>query len=227
MMAVSDVDIEPAVSGPRASYHHGDLRNGFIGAGLALVAERGVHGFSLREAARALGVSPSAAYRHFADKESLLEAIADDGNRCIAEAMTQAGSAARAGASGPQAAIAELWAYARAMVDFALANPAYFRVMGSCKGRRDGDGRETPSPALLARDAFGELIAAGVMRADDMSRALIATWAGVFGLSTLLIESTTAGARDAASYVSALDAVLRTAFLGLGVPADMLPPIAG
>src|SRR3954463_16519766 len=117
---------------PRGTYHHGDLRNGFMEAALLLVGERGVHGFSLRQAARGLGVSPSAAYRHFADKEALLGAVAAEGSARMATAMREAGD----GASLPgdmhgTAIVARLWAYAGAMIEFAVANPAYFRVMAA------------------------------------------------------------------------------------------------
>ena len=68
----------------RPTYHHGDLRNSLIRAALVLVAERGVEGFSLREAARTVGVSASACYRHFADREELLAAVAHEGITTLA-----------------------------------------------------------------------------------------------------------------------------------------------
>ena len=52
----------------RESYHHGDLRNALIDAGLGLLREVGTDQFSLRDAAKAVGVSPNATYRHFENK---------------------------------------------------------------------------------------------------------------------------------------------------------------
>src|SRR3954468_5563284 len=101
-----------ASTAPRATYHHGDLRNAFVRAALGLVSTRGVHAFSLREAAREIGVSPSAAYRHFTDKEALLDAVASDGMERLADEMQRAGHAARHGREGPCAMLAALWAYA-------------------------------------------------------------------------------------------------------------------
>ncbi|HEY6106105.1 MAG TPA: helix-turn-helix domain-containing protein, partial [Anaeromyxobacteraceae bacterium] len=69
----------PARAPMRVSYHHGDLRHALVEAAVRLVAERGVQGFSLREAAREVSVSPAAAYRHFEDKAALLGAVALDG----------------------------------------------------------------------------------------------------------------------------------------------------
>jgi AcrR family transcriptional regulator len=60
----------------RASYHHGDLPAALVEAALALIEENGVHGFSVAEAARRTGVSISAPYRHFADRDELLAACA-------------------------------------------------------------------------------------------------------------------------------------------------------
>ena len=77
----------------RPTYHHGDLRNSLIRAALALVAERGVEGFSLREAARTVGVSASACYRHFSDREELLAAVAHEGLDTLAEEMRAAAAA--------------------------------------------------------------------------------------------------------------------------------------
>ena len=96
----------------RPTYHHGDLRNSLIQAALALVAERGVEGFSLREAARTVGVSPSACYRHFADREELLAAVAHEGLDTLAEEMRVA-AAAYQGAS-PFDAVRRFWVVQRA-----------------------------------------------------------------------------------------------------------------
>src|SRR3954463_13549124 len=111
----------------RPTYHHGDLRNSLIQAALTLVAERGVEGFSLREAARVVGVSPSACYRHFADREELLAAVAHEGLHTLAEQMRLA-AAAHGGASAFDA-VCRFWAYSEAYLHFALEHPAHFRVM--------------------------------------------------------------------------------------------------
>lgn len=65
--------------GSTVSYHHGDLRNALVSAGVELLAEQGVEALSLREVARRAGVSHAAPYRHFSDKQALLTAIAEQG----------------------------------------------------------------------------------------------------------------------------------------------------
>jgi AcrR family transcriptional regulator len=220
---VSSVNIDGSTTpSARTGYHHGDARNAFLRAALGLVEARGVDGFSLREAARVVGVSPSAAYRHFADKQALLTALAEEGDARMTAAMRGGGAEARAGRDGVEAVIAELWAYARAIVEFALATPAYLRVMSACKRSADEGGSRMAGPALLALQGFDELIAMGAMRAEDRDRALLAGWAGVFGLAWMTLEGTSLG--DSPEFREAsLDAVLRTMFLGLGIDAAALP----
>lgn len=60
----------------RKGYHHGGLREAMVDATVELIAERGLHGFSISEAARRVGVTSAAPYRHFADRDELLAAAA-------------------------------------------------------------------------------------------------------------------------------------------------------
>jgi AcrR family transcriptional regulator len=57
-------------------YHHGDLRSALVDAAIGVIAERGVRDFSMAEASRRLGVTTAAPYRHFADRDELLAAVA-------------------------------------------------------------------------------------------------------------------------------------------------------
>lgn len=65
----------------QVNYHHGDLRNSLVSVGINMLNDRGVAGISLREIARNIGVGHNAPYRHFRNKQQLLEAIAEDGFR--------------------------------------------------------------------------------------------------------------------------------------------------
>jgi AcrR family transcriptional regulator len=71
----------------KRSYHHGDLRQALIEAGLTLLDVRAADALSLREVARAVGVSATAVYRHFPDKGALLDALAAEGLRKLADAQ--------------------------------------------------------------------------------------------------------------------------------------------
>ena len=206
----------------RPTYHHGDLRNSLIRAALALVAERGVEGFSLREAARTVGVSASACYRHFEDREELLAAVAHEGLDALAEEMRVAAEPHQ-GAS-PFDAVNRFWDYAAAYLHFALAHPAHFRVMHAVpKSEHSRDLMLPRTPAVLAQTAMEGLVAAGVVAPEAAGRALLAIWTSVHGLAQLAVAGQLP-LDDQLTLEAALDAVLRTAMLGAGVDVALLPP---
>ena len=103
--------------------HHGDLRNVLLSAALELVAESGPRGFSVAEAARRAGVSSAAPYKHFADRDALLAALAVQGyaeqERRFAAALSEA----------PADVVDRLVAVARAYVSFAAQERALFDVV--------------------------------------------------------------------------------------------------
>ena len=77
-----------------SAYHHGDLRQALVDAALAAIAEVGLEGLNLRDLARRLGVSPAAPYRHFADKDALVRAVAADIAHRYAAVLAQAAAEA-------------------------------------------------------------------------------------------------------------------------------------
>jgi AcrR family transcriptional regulator len=206
----------------RPTYHHGDLRNSLIRAALVLVAERGVEGFSLREAARTVGVSASACYRHFADREELLAAVAHEGIDTLAEKMRTA-AAAHDGDSAFDA-VCRFWDYSEAYLHFALEHPAHFRVMHAVpKSEHSREIMLPRSPALLAQAGMDALVATGAVAPQTAGRALLACWTSVHGLASLAVNGHLP-VTDDLTLESALDAVLRTALLGAGVDPALFPP---
>ena len=113
-------DRDPARS---RSYHHGNLRAELLDTAIAELAEGDAESLSLRALARRIGVSQTAPYRHFADKEALLAAMAVRGYRDLLETLRRAGEAA--GAEPPE----QLAAFAHAYVNYAADNPALFKLM--------------------------------------------------------------------------------------------------
>jgi AcrR family transcriptional regulator len=78
----------------KGRYHHGDLRSALVDAAIDVIAERGVRGFSLAEATRRLGVTTAAPYRHFADRDELLAAVAARALSVFADMLAGAADAA-------------------------------------------------------------------------------------------------------------------------------------
>ena len=117
----------------KQSYHHGDLKTELISAGLKLLAEEGYAGFSLRKVAKACGVSQTAPYRHFEDKDALVAAI-------MAQAMTAFNdnleAAVKKHPDDPRSQIKEMGV---AYIHFFADNPEYLRLMFMSDVKLAGD----------------------------------------------------------------------------------------
>ncbi len=168
--------------GPAAA---GDLGDDLVVAATALIAERGPSGFSLREVARRAHVSEAAPYWHFADKEALLAAVAEQGFVGLAAAMTGVQERVKA----PRQRLRELGI---AYVRFALKHPSHLRIMF---GPEIGDKTAHPTLHAAAERAFGLLVhavadaqQAGQVRSGSPEELAVSAWALVHGLSALLID---------------------------------------
>lgn len=212
---------------PRASYHHGDLRNALLEASLALVAGKGVEAFSLREAARAVGVSPAAAYRHFADKDALLSELAQLGTLRLAEGMERAIARIPGKPGSAEHAVAVFAAVGLAYIEFAVQHPAHFRVMFGpwCERtsgpplRGEGEPRD---PYGILVDALDGLVTAGVVQAQARAGAEIAAWAFVHGLASLIVDGVLDLNRTQRADTMRLAG--RTLLAGLGADPGLLGP---
>jgi AcrR family transcriptional regulator len=210
---------------PRASYHHGDLRNALLEASLALVAEKGVEAFSLREAAREVGVSPAAAYRHFADRSALLAELARLGSERLGQAMERAIARVGGKAGSAEHAAAAFAAVGLAYVEFAVANPAHFRVMFGpwCTHLYPPPGPGEPrDPYSILVDCLDALVAAGVVGAQARAGAEIAAWAYVHGLASLIVDGALRLSKAERAETMRLGG--RTLLAGLGGDPDVLGP---
>ncbi len=176
-----------------AGYHHGDLRRALIGAATELARDGGPDAVVLRQVTRQVGVSANAAYRHFADRDALLEAVVLAGLTEMAAMMEAELAAVRAG--HPQRrARARLRAVGTGYVRFAIAEPGLFRatflVPTDLSRARSplarGAGGRTPFELLS--DALDALVESGVVSAQQRPGAELLAWSAVHGLAVLAVN---------------------------------------
>jgi AcrR family transcriptional regulator len=179
----------------RKPYHHGALRSALIEASIALAREGGPDRVILREAARAAGVSHSAAYRHFVDREALLAEVARFARNELAAEMRRRVNRIR----DPRR---RLRAVGTAYIDFALTEPGLFRTAFTSHPATSGDtaddraaAGEDPTHSTAVADPYevlGQVLdeaqAAGVLDPRRRPGAEIAVWSPVHGLAGLLLD---------------------------------------
>lgn len=115
------------------NYHHGDLKQALLDETARILREEGEASLSLRRLASNLGVSRTAPYNHFKNKEALLSAVAEEGFRRYEKAMR---TARRKHRDGPGNELTR--AIVQAYVNFALKNQEYYDLMYSRKSWRPG-----------------------------------------------------------------------------------------
>ena len=179
---------------PKQRYHHGDLKEALIAAGEAVLAERGLQGFTLRECARRAGVSHAAPKHHFGDVRGLLTEIAARGFTQLTRRLRAKMRAAGADLD------AQFLATAEAYLGFAEAYPERFRVMF----RSDLVDVHAPDLIRAAQQTFIELtnvihrqhgepeLDADIVELKLMSthviNDIIVGWSYVHGLAHLKLE---------------------------------------
>jgi AcrR family transcriptional regulator len=162
---------------PNATYHHGDLRAALVRTAMQLLEESGETALSLRAVARRAGVSPAAPYRHYADREALISAVAAVGYRELAERL----AAAHPSPSTPE----QLASVAIAYVQFALERPALFRIMFGEPCDRDNEERLAATAAV---SQYVRAIAERSFPQADPDALATAIWALVHGLAFLHLD---------------------------------------
>jgi AcrR family transcriptional regulator len=201
--------------GATRRYHHGNLRAALVEAGVELARTGGPNAVVLRAASRQAGVSHNAVYRHFANQEDLLAAVAQGCMTRLSMLMLERMSlvTARQRARRVQA---RLEAIGRAYIDFARTEPGWFRTAFSSARPHSGaapddaapdepapddaahddpaaqdhaaDAAPVPNPYEVLSAALDDLVKAGVLTPERRVGAEYAAWSGVHGLSSLLLD---------------------------------------
>jgi len=190
-IGMSSVSADPA---GKRGYHHGALHSALVEASIALAREGGPDRVILREAARAAGVSHSAAYRHFADRDALLAEVSRFARNELAAQMRRRVNRTK----GPRD---RLRAVGTAYIDFALSEPGLFRTAFASHPATFRDAEhdrattgEDPTDTTGADpfDVVGQVLdeaqASGLLDPRLRPGAEIAAWSAVHGLAGLLLD---------------------------------------
>jgi AcrR family transcriptional regulator len=167
-------------------YHHGDLKNALIKAGVEILSKEGVGGLTLRKVAQRAGVSHNAPYSHFPDKQSLIAAISTEGFKQLYHELDAAISSY---ADDPRRQLQEgAWAY----VQFAMNNTDTFKIMFSGVLEKE---KEYPAFVEISRKTFERVVdvvracqKAGLLRSTPSDITAVAVWGQIHGIISLMLE---------------------------------------
>jgi AcrR family transcriptional regulator len=162
----------------KSGYHHGDLRAALIDAGLHLTRTGGPEALTIREATRRVGVSPNAAYRHFADREALLSAVATAIQHRMAARMLT--SVRRRGSSEL------LRAVGIGYIKFALDEPGWFAV--AFFGVDQPNETASAAPYLALVEALDAMVEAGALPPERRDGAEWPCFSAVHGFAELALR---------------------------------------
>ena len=167
-------------------YHHGDLRNSLIQAGMEILAEEGGGALSLRKVASRAGVSHAAPYAHFTDRQDLIAAISTEGFRQLYERIKAVVEANPHDLANRLVEVA--WAY----VKFAMENSSLFKIMFS--GILEEENKY-PEFVNISHETFFQLVRlvqecqqGGLLRPGPADVLALSLWSLVHGFVSLLLE---------------------------------------
>ena len=203
----------------RDNYHHGDLKNALIQAGIEILAEEGVGALSLRKAARKAGVSHAAPYAHFADKQTLIAAIAADGHEKIHARLV---AVLERWAGDPlQQLLGVVWAY----VQFGLEAPDHYKITFSGAIQDEHSYPEFVETSQRNMQVLKTIVercrAAGIVDTEGIDPELqaISLWGVIHGLVSLIIQRQLPS--DLTQRVSPEEMVVATLRQVVRVPIEM------
>jgi len=175
---------------PRGTYHHGNLEAALIAAATQMVRANGAEHLSLRAVAAEVGVSPSAAYHYYPDKDSLISGVGRALFEDLADLQEEAISAFPG--KNAKAARARFRALGRAYFDWASREPNLFRLMfgGFCSiDFADAQLKRQESRAWnLLCSCLDDLHEYGAMNPSIRPYGEILSWSAVHGAAALIVE---------------------------------------
>jgi AcrR family transcriptional regulator len=175
--------VNPQETAPPRRRPRGDVRAGLIAAGLELARTGGPDAVVLREATRAVGVVPNAAYRHFADRDELLAEVCAAAMHELADRMTTELATIRGRSA--DAAQRRLGAIGTAYLRFAREEPGLFSTAFALPQQHRYGER---SPLALLQAALDELVDVGVLTPDRRKGLEYPIWSTVHGTAVLTTQ---------------------------------------
>jgi AcrR family transcriptional regulator len=177
----------------RKTFRHGDLRNALVTAGLEMARSGGPNAVILREATRQAGVSPNAAYRHFANQAELLDAVRSACFSQLAAAMEDEMKKCHPGRNPQAFAQKSLRAVGMGYLGFAMREPGMFRTAFSVSPPvHSPDPANTASmglnPFQLLSLALDRMLESGLLSKRARQDAEYLAWSTVHGLALLVLE---------------------------------------
>jgi AcrR family transcriptional regulator len=179
---------------PAGRYHHGDLRRALVDEAVRTIQARGVEYLTLRSVGERLGVSRTALYRHFSDKQALVAAVAREGFYMLRVAVADAWEQKGRGRAGFEA-------MAGAYVQFAVTHSSHYRVMFGGFIASTGKDVDLMGEANAAFQvlvgALTDQQASGIIRRDDPALMARFVWALMHGIAMLMIDGQLSGPVEA------------------------------
>lgn len=188
----------------KRGYHHGNLAESLLDAVDDIATQFGLEAVTLRGCAKLAGVSPSSAFRHYADKRSLLTAFATRALYQLADAMALAKTQAGQVGSDPFHAVG------MAYIEFALRKPAFFRAMWREETIYTNDSAYIAAANVLSAYLKGGF--AQTIQDNDpagLSSEELLAWSSVHGLANLFVDGPVARGKASAEKLEMADAMLR------------------
>ncbi len=175
------------------TYHHGDLRRVLIEQGLELARTGGPDAVTLREVTRAAGVSPNAAYRHFADRRDLVRAVAAYSQLVFGRAIGARIDATPSDLTPGAAAVERLRRIGMAYIAFARQERGWFELAFAVQDEQPSAGMvtlddEVVAPFQLLLDALDGMVETGALAAERRPGAEWACWSTVHGFADIAVH---------------------------------------
>lgn len=189
-------------------YHHGSLHEAILEAAVQAAREGGPQAVGVRSLAKAVGVSPSAVYRHVPSIDTLLAEVAQVAREELALALIESRDRTQTHRTRKKTARERFRAIGRGYVQFARRHPHLFdTAFAPCTEppQRPDD----PSAWQVLVDGVGELVAAGILAPQAADRAALIAWSGVQGIASILVRNALPEPMDAEEATSVvLDALM-------------------